>query len=268
MKPHIFIILLASAFMTPIKAGETESATKTFALQKEHAFLVGEKLSFRIHYGLINAGEATIEVKEKKRINGKNTYHMVGTGRSVGMAEWFFKTRDRYETFMDEKTLLPLKFIRDVNEGGYIIKRNIDFNRTTNTAIDSELKKDTVFSLPHNVHDIFSAFYYARCLDVAGIKTGEIIEIPTFLDHEIFYFRIKFVGRETIKTDLGRIAALKFVPVLQEGRVFKDEDDLHIWISDDANHIPLLIKSELLVGSIKVSITSQDGLRTPLIIKK
>jgi hypothetical protein len=254
--------------MAPLKAGVANGAAKTFDLQKQHAFLVGEKLSYKIHYGMITAGEATIEVKEKKRVNGKNTYHMVGTGKSVGMAEWFFKTRDRYETFMDEKTLLPAKFIRDVNEGGYIIKRNIDFDRTTNTARDAELKKDTVFSLPHNVHDIFSAFYYARCLDVSNIKVGDLIEIPTFLDHELFYFRIKFVGRETIKTDIGKIKALKFVPVLQEGRVFKDEDDLHIWISDDANHIPLLVKSELLVGSIKVSITGHEGLRTPLIIKK
>lgn len=268
MNSIVLHMIAAILLMAPLKAGLPVGTAKTFALQKNPAFQVGEKLSFKIHYGLINAGVATIEVKEKKRIKGTSTYHMIGTGRSVGMTEWFFKTRDRYETFVDEKSLFPVKFLRDVNEGGYIIKRNIDFNRKNNTAIDHDLKKDTVFSLPHNVHDIFSAFYYARCLDVTFIQVGDIIEIPTFLDHEIFYFRIKFVGRESLKTELGNISALKFVPVVQQGRVFKDEDDLHIWISDDANHIPLLIKSELLVGSIKASITSQEGLRSPLKIVK
>jgi hypothetical protein len=258
-----FRILYISLFVSflPSHAGSQLPAKTVFPLQEVVPYQVGEKLSYRIHYGVINAGEATLEVKEKVRKNDAPTYHMVGTGKSVGMAEWFFKTRDRYETFIDEKKLVPVKFIRDVNEGGYIIKRNIDFDRKNNTAKDHLLKKDTIFSLPHDIQDILSTFYFARCLDVSDIKKGDIIEIPTFLDHEIYRFRIRFIAKEVVKTDLGYINALKFVPIVQEGRVFKDEDDLMIWISDDKNHIPVRIQSELLVGSIKVDLTSCEGLK-------
>ena len=245
-------------------AGKASTSAKYFPFQPKKAFAVGEEISYRIHYGIIDAGEATIKVEKQTKLNGHSVFHMVGKGKSVGMAEWFFPTRDVYETFMDTQTLLPVKFIRDVDEGGYIIKRNVVFDRAKQTAVDSELKKDTVFTLPADVQDIFSAFYFARNLDVKDILPGDIIEMPVFLDHEIFPFKIKFVGRETVKTKFGKIKCLRFVPVVQEGRVFKDEDDMYLWISDDANHVPVRIKSELLVGSIKIDIAGYKGLSHPI----
>lgn len=268
MKKQLFIITFFVLWLLPGVAGVKDAGATPFALQKYMAYSVGEKLEYLIHYGFVDAGVATLEVKEKMFLNGTEVYKVVGTGKTVGMTDWFFRTRDRYETYINKRTLLPEKFIRDVDEGGYIIKRDIDFNRTTNTAKDNELKKDTNFAVPANVQDIFSAFYYARCLDVSAIAKGDIIEIPTFLDHEIFMFRIRFVGREVVNTKKGKIVALKFVPVLQEGRVFKDEDDLNIWISDDDNHVPVRIQSELVVGSIKVDLVNYSGLRHPLNFKK
>lgn len=265
MKTKKLIIFLLSCLVIGFSGGQPKvDSALAFPLQKDLAYQVGEEITYRIHYGIINAGKASIKVKEITNINGKEVYHMVGTGRTVGMAEWFFKTRDVYETYIDVNTFEPVKFIRDVDEGGYIIKRNVEFNRDANTAIDKELKKDTIFSLPENVQDIFSAFYFARNLNVEGIKKGDIIDIPVFLDHELFPFKIKFVARETIKTKFGKIKCLRFVPVVQEGRVFKDEDDMYLWISDDPNHVPVRIKSELLVGSIKIDMESYSGLRHKL----
>lgn len=264
MKKFGLLILFAVTMTWPIDANKDVYNNKTFPLQKQPAFAIGETLSYRIHYGIIDAGEATIAVNKMIYLDGKRAYHMVGKGKSVGMAEWFFPTRDVYETYIDAKQFVPLKFIRDVNEGGYIIKRNIQFDRATNSATDAELKKDTVFSVPQNVQDIFSAFYYARNLNVSAIKKGDIIEIPVFLDHELFPFKLKYVGTERIKTKFGKIDCLKFVPVVQKGRVFQDEDDMHLWISADDNHIPMRIKSELLVGSVKIDLDGYKGIQRPM----
>jgi hypothetical protein len=257
LKYMLFGILV---FGLPLLAGNNLAVLKSFPIQQQKAFKVGEELNYRVHYGLIEAGVATIQVKKQTTLGGVSVYHLLGTGRSIGITEWLFKTRDVYQSYVDTKTLLPLRFIRDVNEGGYIIKRDITFDRDNNTAKDAELKKDTIFTLPANVHDIFSAFYYARNLNVANIQPGDIIELPVFLDHEIFPFKIKFVGRDMVKTKFGKIKCLKFVPVVQKGRVFEDEDDMHLWISDDNMHVPIRIKSELLVGSIKIDLESYSGL--------
>ncbi len=256
-------VLVFSGFSTKPKASSTQ-----FSLQTQKPYKVGEEITYLVHYGLMDAGIAKIKVEELAKVDGRMTYHMVGTGQSAGMVHWFFPTKDKYETYIDQKTLLPLRFVRDVNENGYIIKQNIKFDRNANTAVDYELKKDTVFSMPPNVHDIFSAFYFARALDVRNIKEGDIIDIPVFLDQEMFPLKIKFVRRERIKTAFGKIVCLKFVPVVQQGRVFKDEDDMFLWISDDYNHIPIRIQSELLVGSIKMDLKDYKGLANPLVFTK
>lgn len=228
---------------------------------KNEAFKRGEFLSFRLHYGFMEAGIATLEVKEEvKELGTRKTYHVVGTGVSKGAFDWFFKVRDRYETYIDEEALLPWLFIRRVNEGGYIINQNLVFSHYKNTVNSNG--KD--FDVPDNIQDMVSAFYYTRCLDYTNAKEGEIFCIPSFVDDEVFSLKIKYIGKEIIKTDLGKFKCIKFRPVLQKGRIFKSEEDLNIWVTDDNNHIPIRIEAKILVGSIKMDLESYKGLANPI----
>ena len=214
---------------------------------KKNAYKIGEKLTYRLHYGFVNAGVATLEVKEPINMKGKKGYYILGTGRSSGTFNWFFKVRDKYETYIDTSTMAPLAFNRDVNEGGYKIKRNITFDHEKNTAISN----DKPYNVPSNIQDILSAFYYTRCINYSNIKIGESIKVVTFLDEEVFTMKIRYGGKKTIKTKLGEFNCLKFTPMLQEGRIFKAEEDMTIWISDDENHIPISMEANILFGSIK-----------------
>lgn len=227
-------------------------------------FIRGEQLDYSIRYGFVKAGEVQLKVSPATNRNGKPVYHMVGTGRTTGMTDWFFRTRDRYETYMDAETMFPIEFIRDVDEGGYKIKRHIFFNQEEKTAYDAELKEDTTFSLPATMQDIFSAFYYARSLDMEDIAPGEMISIDVFLDHEYYDFRIKYLGTELVKTNGMYINCMKFMPVVQKGRVFKDKETMTIWISNDPNRIPVRLKAELAVGSIKADLNTYSNLAHPL----
>lgn len=229
-------------------------------------FSTGERLVYSISYGLLTAGEAVVSVDDLQQKNGKTIAHMVGIGYSKGMFEWFFKVRDRYETYYDIDNLEPVEFIRDVYEGGYVIKRHIIFDNDKNTAVDLMLDKNKVFNLEDKTQDIFSAFYYARFTDVKSLSPGAVIQIPVFLDHEMFHFQIKYMGDEVLKTKFGKVKAMKFKPLVQEGRVFKEKDAMTIWVSKDDNKVPLLIKSELLVGSIKAELIQYEGLKNPSVL--
>lgn len=218
------------------------------------AFKVGEYLKYRIHYGIIDAGVAEISVKSKTSRKGRSVYHMVGKGRSVGMAEWFFKTRDTYETYMDAEALLPWEFVRDVNEGGYIIKRHLMFDHYNNTARDLAQSPVKTYTIPQNSQDLLSTFYYARCLPTENLKPGQTIPVEMFLDHEPFAFQFKYLGTETIKSEWGRVRCKKFMPVVQSGRVFNDQEGMTLWVTDDKNKIPIRLQAELLVGSIEMDL--------------
>lgn len=230
----------------------------------QNAFKVGEKLHYEINYGLITAGKATLGVEAIAQKQNRPTFHVVATGRTVGMAEWFFKTRDRYETFIDTKAIVPWEFIRDVNEGGYEIKRHLVFDQYQQNVKDLSAPEKGTFNYPPYAQDMLSALYYARSYDTRNMQNGEQINFTMFLDYEQFNFRLKLLKRTTVKTEFGKIKCLELRPMLQEGRVFKDEETMTIYVTDDANKIPVLIKSELAVGSIKVELSKYEGLRNPI----
>jgi len=233
----------------------------SFRKVKNSSFQVGEKLTYTMHYGFIDAGRATLEVKAcDKKINNRDLIHVVGKGKSLGAFNWFFKVQDRYETYIDAESMIPWMFIRRVYEGGYEINQDYTFYQHKKKVSDG----DKSYEVPENIQDMISSYYYARTLDFTNAKIGDEFEFNSFVDGEVFPLKIKFLGKETIKIRKGKFKCLKFVPVVQKGRIFKTEDDLQVWISDDENKIPLLAKAKILVGSIKMEVTDYEGLKTPL----
>ncbi|MBP7268885.1 MAG: DUF3108 domain-containing protein, partial [Bacteroidia bacterium] len=213
-----FLILFLAACTITSAAGQKKLRTLN-----HNAFRPGEVLKFRIHYGFMDAGEATLEVKpELKNFGNRDCYHVVGTGRSVGAFDWFFKVRDRYESVIDKDAMLPWLFIRRVNEGGYIINQNVSFNHFS----DSAKSEKATISIPENTQDLVSAFYYARTIDFSNAKEGDVFPINGYLDDAIFPMNIKYIGKEEIKTKMGTFRCIKFRPMLVEGRVFKDNEDM------------------------------------------
>ena len=240
----------------------------TISAQKESAYGVGEFFKFRIHYGLVTAGYATLEVKEATILN-KKVFHAVGLGYTTGMTKLFFKVEDNYQSYIDKTTSKPYQFVRKINEGGYTKNQIGYFNQDKNTVFVKDLKNNTekTFSISENVQDIVSSFYFLRNHpNIDKLKVGEAIMIDMFFDDESVKFKLKFVGRETISTKFGNVKTMIFRPLVQSGRVFKEEESLTVWISDDDNKVPLRIKASLAVGSIKADLDSFKGLKYPFMI--
>jgi len=243
--------------------------TAGFSTQKERAFDVGEYFKFRIHYGIINAGYATLEVKEATK-NNKKVYHAVGKGWTTGMSRFFFKVDDRYESYFDKETGKPYQFVRKIDEGGYTKNQEGFFDQNKNTVLvkDYKKKKEASINVTENVQDVVSAFYYLRNYPtIDKMKPGESVTIDMFFDDEIIKFRLKYLGTEDIDTKYGRIPTMIFRPLVQSGRVFKEEESLTVWISDDDNKIPVRIKASLAVGSLKADLDGFRGLKYPFTVK-
>jgi len=267
MKILIYIIILFS-LISPFKeiSRETEfqDSTLTDALPavENKAFKVGEKARYLVHYGRINAGYASYEIKNADRkLNDRDLLHIVGIGRSQGMLDLFFHVEDRYETYIDEEGIYPWLFIRDVHEGGYEIKQTYKFYHNKEIV---ETEKGEQFKVPFGVQDMISSAFYTRTIEMSHLKVGDTLSFMSFLDEELFPIMLKFVGREEIKIRSGKYRCMRFHPVIQSGRVFNTSEDLEIWLSDDENKLPILVKANILVGSVKVEITDYEGLSNPL----
>ena len=180
-------------------------SSKNFDVLPSHtnvAFKEGEVLTYRMHYGIVKAGVAILEVKpDILDINIRKVYHIVCNGYTTGSTDWFYKVRDRYETYMDKDALLPWMFVRNVNEGGYKFNQNYAFNHYTKKV---DVGGGEKFDVPIGVQDMVSAFYSAR--------------------------------------------------------VFKKEEDLNVWVTDDKNHIIMRAQANVIIGSVKMDITSVKNL--------
>jgi hypothetical protein len=238
----------------------------SFDSKKEDAYDVGEYFNFRIHYGLVNAGYATLEVKEAV-LHGEKVFHIVGKGYNTGLSKLFFKVDDLYESYIDKETGNPYQFVRNIDEGGYTKNQEGFFNQNNNTVLLKDYKRKTVktTAVPRNTQDILSVFYYLRNYpNIDRLKYGESIAVDMFFDDEVTKFRLKFMGRQNIKTKFGDISSMIFRPYVQSGRVFKEQESLTVWISNDDNKVPLRIKADLAVGSIKADLETYRGLKYPL----
>ncbi len=232
------------------------------------AYAPGERLEYTFRYGVIHAAEAKIELKAAGRGPNGPQYLIDARGKSSGTFSWFFKVDDRYRTTIDAKTGYPLHFIRDVQEGGYTIDQDYRFDWTTQsvrtlTSKRGKPSKQHVFQLPGPTHDMISSIFALRNLDFKHLAEGDTARVPLFMDEEWMELKVIYSGKVEKKVNGKKWPCLLFHPVLQTGRIWKNPYDLSVYISDDANHLPLLAKSKILFGSVQMELTHASGLRNP-----
>lgn len=239
-------------------------STIVTAQEKKDSFESGEWLKFRIHYGIFNASIATLHLTNDK-VNGKSVYRVRGEGKTTGLAKAFFKVEDVYESYFDKKDGRPYKFVRNINEGGYTkdVEINFDYSKKKAVLNDKKNDKKLTFDINNEVQDLISAFYYIRKnYNFSDLVVGEFIKLDMLYDDDgVYQFKLKYVGKEILKTKYGKVECLKFRPYVQSGRVFKEEESLSLWVSNDDNKIPIRIKADIAVGSIKADLDGYNGLK-------
>jgi hypothetical protein len=240
----------------------TTSAQEEFCNIRNTSFHIGEKLSYRVYYNMamiwVSAGEAHFYVKNEKQ-NGKTLYHFIGDGNTFKAYEWFYKVQDVYESYVDAETMLPLRAVRNVNEGSHKVHNDAFFNYSALTAKSN----DGVCKIPACVQDVLSAIFFARNLDFTKFTVGAKIPFNMYLDNKVYPLFIRYLGKEKITTRYGTFNAVKFSPLLINGTLFTGGEKMTVWVSDDANHVPVRVESPITIGSIKVDLVAYENLRYP-----
>ncbi len=225
--------------------------------QNGNNFIPGEKLEYEIYFGPFNAGVVNSFIR-LDTINGREVLYSEAIARTTGLADRIYRIRDMYGGYFDPETLLPVKSIRDIREGNYRKFNIVEYDHDSLKAYSSATGEHEI---PANIRDMVSVFYYVRRMDFDTMKYNDIIDVNTFFDDELFPFDIRFRGRETIRTRSGTYNCIKLVPFVEPGRIFRNEDDMTLWFSDDANRVPIRGKFDLIVGSIKCDLVKFEGLK-------
>jgi hypothetical protein len=257
-KTHILIALFCIA------------AGPLFPQSPGSQYTTREKATYLLHYGMINAGVASLEIKDSM-LDGRMTWHSVMSAQTTGMADVMYRVRDIYESYIDPASGLPVKSIRNISEGKYRKYNEVLFDhksRADSAILLSDLTGTHITE--QGIHDILSCFYWFRkkyMPNASRFKKGEMVTINTWFTDEFYPIRLRYAGMEEVKTKSGRIMCHKFNPVTEVGRLFKTEDDMSIWFSADKNYLPVKIRFDIFVGSFTVNLVSYEGLAYPLDIR-
>lgn len=230
-------------------------------------FQHGEKIVYKIYYNWnfiwIAAGEVVFEVKE----DGDH-YHISAEGRTFKSYDWVFKVRDTYDSFVEKETLLPERTIRKVEEGNYRLYDDVAYNHAESLALSKKGKSKNDLSeesilLEKCTHDILSSIYMMRNIDFQSMPKGSTLPLSIYLDRKIYDIDVVYAGIEQEKRvrGVGKCNTLLFKPKLVVGNIFKDNEGMNVWVSNDENRIPLMIESPISVGSVKVVLKSYKGLK-------
>jgi len=249
-----FLILFLSFCLCNAYAQQIQSV-------KEPVFRVGEELNYKLRYGFITAAEAFIRVENSDaKFDNKPVYHLIAEGRTAGSFNVFYKVRNRYDSYIDQKDLTPYLYTENIREANY---RRTDRARFYQDEKKIVSNKGT-FRGSGQMFDVVSAYYFARNLDMSRLSQGAKFSMDYFLDDGVTKLEVQYVGKERVKTALGYFNCLKFSPSIQPGRIFRKDSKLYLWITDDGNRIPVKAQVEILVGSVTLELVSAKGLKYSL----
>ena len=227
----------------------TARADDSLRVLANDAFGPGESFEFSVGYGLVEAGSARMEVKAPVTLHGRQVIPIVSTATSNRFFDSFYKVRDTVSTWVDAQGLFPWRFEQDQREGDYARHIETEFDPNASKAIF----RGESFDVPRYVQDILSAFYFVRTHE---LSPGDTLEMPHWSERKSYTLRVIVHSVETIETEAGEFDCLKIEPVLASEGLFRHEGKVFIWLTNDRLHMPVLVRSRLLVGAIEAELVA------------
>lgn len=250
------------------------SKAQKYSLTDEMPFNSGEYLEMNASIGFVKAAQASFSVSDIiYSINGQPTWKIDVNAKTSGIFDLFSPVRDNWGTYYDTTNLVPQRFYRYIKEGRFRKNEILYFDHEKNSVTVNKLHDETKalesveeHAIPNNAQDMVTGYYYLRSIDFTKVKVGEIITVKTFFDAKEQPFRVKFTGREVIKTKFGKVKSVVLVPIIEKDTLFEEDNTLKIWLSDDLNKLPLKFQAKIYVGYLSVELKKAENLKHPMAI--
>ncbi len=278
LKLHIrafFLLMLALAIGSSVVAQDTSTAKECDVpfTEKDHAFGDREEATYLANYkwGLISTdvGEATLRVS--RVINANLPYYFVEvTAKTYKFYDKVFKVRDTYTSRFSVETFKPEYFHRNIFEGGYTKRSTLIFDWKKNQLKSTNQRKknpavDSIMPLSKCTFDILSLLYYSRNLDFTFINPGDVFPMTFALDEDVYNLKYRYIGKETVLVDgIGNFRCMKFSLQVVAGEVFKGDEEILLWVTDDKNHLPIKAESPIIVGKVRITLMKMNNIKYPL----
>lgn len=243
-----------NAVATPASIPEELELVKTF-------FIPGEMMTFELALRDITGGEATLVVGEPGEVEGKRVIIVRSSVESTGVAALIKEVRDDVTSWIDLDTSQPIYYYADLlfGEKKTIVKTNFGSSRF---VIDYERngkpgKKQQRVPSDQEALDAHAALGALRAWNPVE---GDSKFFYGLSGRRLWRVDMRFGAREAVATSMGTNAAIRYDGVAQRLTGHGTTDKKRparawsIWISDDANRIPLLVVADTKYGKVTVEL--------------
>lgn len=266
MKKFLFLILAALLHFN-LSAGNAE-------YYSEPVFKAGEKAVFNLYYNWgfvwIHAGDCTFKAQNRK-YNNSTVLGLLVAGTTTSTFDKMYCIRDSFESYMDETTLRPVYYYEAKHEDSYNSRLTYRYTEKANSvdALMTRTKRNKNDSkhitLDKNTLDLIYSCYHFRNLNTSKLSVNQTVPFNMLFDDDVYNLGLTYKGKTKVTLKNGKTYnALKFVPKLITGDLFKDENDMTIYVSDDMNHVPLLIEAKIKVGWVKAMLSDYSHSKYPV----
>lgn len=208
----------------------------------------GERMVFSVGFGPISAGEGILEILGLVEHNGRTCYRIQSSANSNRYFSSMYRVRDKILSYIDVEQLNSRYFYKRLREGDYKKTVEIDFDQENHLAMYAH--GDTLEVAP-GVQDVLSAFFYVRNLDLVP---GTTYPVPAHSSRKTYDLQVIVHGMEEVEVEAGKYECFVVEPVILGEGLFKSEGKMTLYITNDANRVPVLIKTKIPVGSIDVEL--------------
>jgi hypothetical protein len=235
----------------------------------------GERLLFDVTWMGIKAGQATLEARGVVRLQGESAYHLVTTAQSTPFISAFYRVDDRSDSYLASNPYRSLRFDKQLREGKYrhnsqalfdhpgklVTYRYLDFSPVPKgiTSLEEAEKHGKYvaqeFPLGANALDELSVLYFVRTLPLIE---GRAVFASVFASRKNYELEVKVLRRETLDTVLGRRETLVVEPLLKFEGIFQQKGRVIVWLTNDAERIPVLMQSEIKIGSFVSTLARRE----------
>lgn len=245
-----------------VKATNPQNTNSQFRYIENKSYGFGEKLDYKVKYAFVVAGEGFFQIMPNPiyRGNARECYDVRFQVNSLQSLEWIYKVKDQYRTALDVAGIFPWEFVQTIREGHYKKDYKAIFDQYKNLAYAD----NRTFKVPQYIHDIVSAFFYVRTLNLSAMKKDTIFYLQNFFDNEVFKLGVRVLGKDIVETEAGKFRCIIIEPIIIKGGLFKSEASIYVYLTDDERKIPIKVATKILIGYVTAELVSYSGTRGPI----
>lgn len=210
--------------------------------------LQGEILTYSMHYGWFQLGEAEIWIDpELKYVDEEPYYQIQCNFQTSGFVGFFKSINTCFESLVHTETMRPLRSFRDLNFGNSIDIRTDRFTYTDSLyvyAYVEDVDSHRYHSLDNNppVLDFLSTYLFMRGLDLDANKE---LSLQTFYSNSVYFMNLSQAETDDYEWKDNTLSATKYLLEFPKNKFFKKGKKSSVILSSEDN---VLLRLEIFTA--------------------